>query len=139
MLEQTIKRIKKEPIPLLNISTEQKDMVVAVKEEKRGRKPRTQYRSEAMQQLAENVGKAVAVVKDTVKGSQKIGWMQYQAAVYNIDQVIGKARVKVEADISEKSFDRLLKIAMESINQLPEGTIEGEFKEIDVKQEEEQG
>jgi len=138
MLEETIKRIKE--TPLLNISTAESqfslsDLAILPKNQKGGRKKQTHYRTEAIQRLHENVLNAVRVIGRAVKGKKDISWLQFQAATYNIDQVVGKSKVRIEADIGEKSFDRLLKMALESQRQLPEGTIEGEYKEIDVQEQ----
>ena len=100
MLEQTIKRIKKEAIIPLNINSGDEGFSQAISPiapPTGGRKKQTHYRTEAIQRLHENVLNAVRVIGRAVKGKKDISWLQFQAATYNIDQVVGKSKVRIEA------------------------------------------
>ena len=65
--------------------------------ETRGRKRRDQEHRDVSQVLQGNAMKAVRLVTDLVTGSRKrCSQMRYSAAIFVIEQVIGKSRIKVE-------------------------------------------
>ena len=91
--------------------------------EVRGRKCNDINAFEARRILHETAPKSARVIEKAVLG-KKVSWPTLDAAKYNLDMVLGKAKVSVTVDGEIKTYDALLRAAIEA------ETIESTAKEV---------
>ena len=100
---------------------------------RKGRRPHDWISRTSRETLRSAALPAARLLREFVIGKRvkKMSRTRLDACIFVIEQVLGKAKITVEHDVDNLTYDALVKLATEKQKLLEAGTlIEGEFREV---------